>query len=46
MPLLPRKKNAPAIPPKMAAAIADAPMTPSAARYGVPDPDPGLSAAY
>ena len=45
MPLLPLMKNAPAIPPKMAAAIADAPITPSAARYGVPDPEPGLFAA-
>ena len=46
MPLLPLKKNAPAIPPNTAAAIADAPNTPSASMYGVPEPAPGLLAAY
>ena len=39
-------KKAPAIPPKIAAAIADAPSTPPASMYGVPEPAPGLSAAY
>ena len=44
-PDLPLMKKAPAIPPKIAAAMADAPSTPLASMYGVPDPAPGLSAA-
>jgi len=44
-PVLPLMKKAPAIPPKIAAAIADAPNTPPASMYGVPEPAPGLSAA-
>ena len=37
-PDLPLMKKAPAIPPKIAAAMADAPSTPLASMYGVPDP--------
>jgi len=37
------KNNAPAIPPKTAAEIADAPSTPSADRTGVPEPLDGFA---
>lgn len=45
LPDLPLKKNAAAIPPKIAAEITAAPPTPLASRYGVPDPDEGLASA-
>jgi hypothetical protein len=38
-------KKAAAIPPKIAAEITDAPTTPLASRYGVPDPVDGLAFA-
>ena len=45
LPDLPLMKKAPAIPPNTAPAMTDAPTTPFASRYGVPDPAPGFSAA-
>ena len=46
LPDLPLTKKAVAIPPNIAPAIIDAPNTPSALRYGVPEPVAGLSAAF
>ena len=45
LPDLPLMNKAPAIPPKIAAEIAAAPPTPSASRYGVPEPDAGFASA-
>ena len=45
LPLFAFVKKAIAMPPKTAPAIADAPNTPSAAKYGVPEPVDGFAAA-
>ena len=45
LPDLPLTKKAVAIPPNIAPAITDAPNTPSALRYGVPEPEAGFASA-
>jgi len=46
LPALPLTKKAVAIPPNIRPEIIDAPNTPFASRYGVPEPVAGLSAAF
>jgi len=45
LPDLPLMKKAPAIPPNTAPAIIEAPTTPPASRYGVPEPEDGFASA-